>query len=101
MPHDILLTRNQRLLRSACIAGVLCAAAALFAWSAGWLGAGRLTSAQLIDRMEANAGVHPGYRRAHPRGICFSGYLDVTGDLAPLSRAALLGAGRLPVLGRL
>lgn len=101
MVHDLSLTRNQRLLRSACIAGALCGAIGLFAWSAGWLGADRLTSAQLIDRMEANAGVHPGYRRAHPRGICFSGYLEVSGNLAPLSRAALLGAGRVPVLGRL
>lgn len=101
MAHDLSLTRNQRLLRSACIAGALCGAIGLFAWSAGWLGADRLTSAQLIDRMEANAGVHPGYRRAHPRGICFSGYLEVSGNLAPLSRAALLGAGRVPVLGRL
>lgn len=101
MPHYLPLTRNQRLLRSACIAGALGCAIGLFAWSAGWLGGDRLTSAQLIDRMEANAGVHPGYRRAHPRGICFSGYLAVSGDLAPLSRAALLKAGRVPVLGRL
>lgn len=101
MPDAPSLTRNQRLLRSAAIGCVLCGAIGLFAWSAGWLGAHPLTSAQLIDRMEANAGVHPGYRRAHPRGICFSGYLEVNGTLAPLSRAALLGAGRVPVLGRL
>lgn len=101
MPNDPDLTRNQRLLRGVAIAGVLSGAAGLFAWSAGWLGAHPLTSAQLIDRLEANAGVYPGYRRAHPRGICFSGYLEMNGALAPLSRASLLEPGRVQVLGRL
>jgi catalase len=101
MPNDPDLTRNQRLLRGVAIAGALCGAAGLFAWSAGWLGGHPLTSAQLIERMEANAGVYPGYRRAHPRGICFSGYLEMNGTLAPLSRASLLQPGRVQVLGRL
>lgn len=94
------LTHGQRLFRTVAIAAGIAGCAATFAWAAGWLGTDRLTTARLIGRMEQNAGVHPGYRRAHPRGICFKGHIEGTGALASLSRAGLLGAGRVEVLGR-
>ncbi|WP_371234709.1 catalase family peroxidase [Pseudomonas sp. QE6] len=100
MQRPRLLTVRQRLLRAAAITTGIATVAAAFAWAAGWLGTERLTTARLIGRMEENAGVHPGYRRAHPRGICFKGHIEGNGALASSSRAGLLAAGRIEVLGR-
>lgn len=100
MPALRPLTGSQRLFRAVAIATGIATVAAAFAWTAGWLGTARLTADRLIGRMEENAGVHPGYRRAHPRGICFKGHLESNGALARFSRAGLLGAGRVEVLGR-
>lgn len=72
-----------------------------FAYAAGWLDPQRLSPQRFVDSFEANSGVHPGYRRAHARGLCISGYFESQGAAASLSSAAVFAAGRVPVSGRL
>lgn len=95
------LSPPRQLARLGLIGLGLGALAGAFAWTGGWLSSERLTPQRLVDRMEANAGLHPGYRRAHPRGLCVAGYLDSSGALASWSRATLLQPGRIAVRGRL
>jgi catalase len=83
----------------AAIAGSLALA---FAWTAGWIGGGRLTARQMIDAIEANnREPYPGYRRAHSKGVCVAGRFSASGAAAPLSTARVFTQGEVPVLGRL
>ncbi len=74
---------------------------AAFAYTAGWLSPERLTPARMVDAIEANGGPHPGFRRAHGKGICVAGYFDSGGLGARLSKAAVLAPGRTPFVGRM
>lgn len=71
-----------------------------FAWAGGWIGPKRLSGAAIADALEHNAGPHPGYRRAHAKGLCFTGVFEANGAGASLSRAAVFKTGRYPVFGR-
>ncbi|HEX2812554.1 MAG TPA: catalase family peroxidase [Sphingopyxis sp.] len=71
-----------------------------FAWASGWVGPSRIGGGTIVDAIEHNAGKHDGYRRAHAKGICVTGYFDASGGAAGLSRARLFAPGRYPVLGR-
>lgn len=72
-----------------------------FAWAAGWLSPDRLGPARIVDQFEAGAGVHPGFRRNHAKGICVGGRFESSGALAPWSRAALFAEGATtPFVGR-
>ncbi len=82
------------------IGAAVTAAAGAFAWTAGGLDATRLTPARLIDQLETNAGTHAGYRRAHAKGLCVTGYFEGNGQASRYSRASLFTAQRTPVLGR-
>ena len=56
--------------------------------------------ARLIDALNAVAGVHPGHRAAHAKGIGATGTFTATGDAASLTVAAHLQAGvTVPVPG--
>ncbi|WP_295479474.1 catalase family peroxidase [uncultured Pseudomonas sp.] len=88
-------------LRLAAIAAVVLGTAAAFAYAGGWLDPQRLTPAKIINTLEANGGVHPGYRRNHAKGLCVIGHFESNGAAAELSRAALFAPGRVPVVGRL
>lgn len=88
------------LLPLAGIAAIVLALAAALAWAAGWIG-GRLTAQQITDTIEAGSGVHPGFRRAHSKGICVSGSFRASGDAAALSSARVFAQPETPVLGRL
>lgn len=61
----------------------------------------RLTPARIVNLFEQGNGVHPGYRRNHPKGICVMGYLESNGSAARLSRVEVFASGRMPVIGRL
>ncbi|MEI2432248.1 MULTISPECIES: catalase family peroxidase [Lysobacter] len=75
--------------------------AGAFAYVAGYLDPQRLTPARVVDQLQANGGVHPGYRRNHAKGVCVIGRFDSSGKAAPYSRAALFAAGaRTPLVGR-
>ena len=95
------LTTPAILLRLAGIGLVALSAAAVFAYVNGSLDPQRLTPARVVDVFEHNNGVHPGYRRNHPKGVCVAGYFESNGAAASLSRAQVFTCGRTPVIGRL
>lgn len=71
-----------------------------FALAGGWIGPARVSGGAIADALEYNAGRHPGYRRAHAKGLCFTGRFDANGAGTALSTAGVLAKGRYPVLGR-
>ncbi len=71
-----------------------------FVWVAGWLQPSRIGGATLANALEYNAGKHPGWRRAHTKGLCVSGHFDSNGSGVALSRASVFRAGSVPVVGR-
>jgi catalase len=100
-PRKPPLSTPQKLARMAGIGLVVLIAAGAFAYVNGSLDPQRLTPARVVDVFEHNNGVHPGYRRNHPKGICVAGYFESNGAAATLSRAQVFAAGRTPVIGRL
>lgn len=62
--------------------------------------ASSLSPARVVDALENKFGVHPGQRRNHTKGFCFSGQFRGTAAARALSRSALFGADPVPVLGR-
>ncbi|ROT93459.1 catalase family peroxidase [Altererythrobacter sp. FM1] len=71
-----------------------------FAWAAGWIGGRRINGGDVIAALDYNGGKHPGYRRAHAKGLCLRGTFDANGAGAALSSAQALARGRYPVIGR-
>lgn len=71
-----------------------------FAWTAGWLAPARLSGADVADVLEQHNGEHPGFRRAHEKGVCVIGHFDSNGRGQALSKAAVFAPGRTPVFGR-
>lgn len=100
-PHKPPLSTSSLLLRMAGIGAIVLVVAGAFAYVNGSLDPQRLTPARVVDVFEHNNGVHPGYRRNHPKGICVAGYFESTGAAASLSRAEVFASGRTPVIGRL
>lgn len=86
--------------RLAAIGAVVFGLAGSFAYAAGWLTPGRLTTYRIVNAFQRDNGVHPGYRRNHAKGLCVEGYFDSNGSGATLSRAQVFAAGRTPVIGR-
>jgi catalase len=62
------------------IGAVIVGIAGLFAYTGGWLTPHALTPAQITDRFETVNGVHPGFRRNHAKGLCFSGWFESNGQ---------------------
>lgn len=88
------------LARWALIAVAVAGAVAAFGYVGGWLDPQRLTPQRLVDNLQTNGGLHPGYRRNHAKGVCVIGYFESNGNAAKYSRAALFAPGRTPVVGR-
>jgi catalase len=86
--------------RLAAIGAILVAAAALFAFTAGWLSPGRHTQDRFMADFEAHDGKHPGFRRNHAKGVCVTGWFDAAAEAASLSRAAIFHLQRVPIVGR-
>lgn len=84
----------------AAIFAVVAAPALAFAWIAGWIGPERLTPQRLVDAIEGGK-AYPGFRRAHSKGVCVSGYFASTAQAATLSKARVFSQSRVPVRGRL
>ena len=85
----------------AAIAALVAVAGTGFLYAAGRLGDTPPTARTLIGAIEAAAGPHPGYRRAHSRGVCVGGWFTGTPEGAALSSARVFTQDRVPVLGRL
>jgi catalase len=94
------LPKASLIIRFAAIGAVLAGIAGLFAYAGGWLTPRALTPASMIDTFEKVNGPHPGFRRNHAKGVCFSGYFDSNGRGVALSKAAIFPPGRVPVIGR-
>ncbi|GJD48636.1 Catalase-related peroxidase [Methylobacterium crusticola] len=82
------------------IALVVGAAAAAFAYTAGWLSPRRLTPDRLVDALAAPTGAALGHRRNHAKGICFTGTFAANEAGSALSKARVFTPGTYPVLGR-
>jgi catalase len=97
----MLAPRGVALLGSlALIAVVIGAAAAAFAYTAGWLSPRRLTPDKFVAAFAPPTGPSLGHRRNHAKGICFTGVFEANGAGAELSRAQVFARGQYPVLGR-
>lgn len=84
------------------IALIVAALALAFAWVAGWLTPGRLTPQLFTDAIESSNGqVYAGFRRAHAKGICVSGYFEGNAQGEALSSARLFAPVHTPFVGRL
>jgi catalase len=82
------------------IAVVIGAAAAAFAYTAGWFSPQRLTPAKVVDAFDLRTPMPLGHRRNHAKGICFTGMFEANGAGSALSYAEVFIRGQYPVLGR-
>ncbi len=82
------------------VIAIVAAVIALFAYTAGWLRPSALTPAGFVNRFEQVNGVHPGFRRNHAKGLCFTGWFDSNGQGTTLSKATVFQSGRVPIIGR-
>lgn len=96
----LLRTKAGVIARASLIATILAAIAGTFAFVAGWFDPGRLTPARLVDALQTRDGVHPSFRRAHAKGICFTGHFESNGRGEGLSEASVFEPGEVPVVGR-
>src|ERR1700752_4072601 len=94
-----LLTRTA-LTRLGATGALVLAVAVCFAWTGGWLSPGRLDQTKIVNTFQAVDGLHPGFRRNHAKGVCFSGWFDSNGAGVPFSKAIVFRSGRVPVFGR-
>jgi catalase len=60
-----------------------------------------ITPEEMIDRLNAIFGTHPGRRALHAKGIICSGTFRPAPEAARMTRAAHMTAGEVPVLARL
>lgn len=88
------------MLRLAGIGVVVAVIAGTFYYVNGTLDAQRLQPKTLVEALEKNGGVHPGFRRNHAKGICVVGYFESSGDGQEVSKAQVFNPGRTPVVGR-
>jgi catalase len=88
------------LARLALIGAVLAAVIGTFAYLGGWFTPNDLTPARFTDVFERVAGVHPGFRRNHAKGVGVSGFFESNGNGVRLSEAVVFRPGRVPVIGR-
>jgi catalase len=96
----IKMKKASPILGFALLVAIVGAVAVLFAYAAGWLSPGALTPARFVDRFEQGNGQHPGFRRNHAKGLCFTGWFESNGKGAALSQATVFQPGRVPVIGR-
>lgn len=87
-------------LRLAGIGVVVAVAATAMAYVHGTFDPQRLTPKALVDVLETNNGVHPGYRRNHAKGVCVAGYFQSSAEARTYSSAEVFNQARTPVVGR-
>ncbi len=94
------LGRVSLMLRLAAIGVVVGVVAGAFAYVNGTLDPQRLRPKTLVNALETNNGVHPGYRRNHAKGVCVAGYFESSPAARAYSSAQVFTAARTPVIGR-
>jgi catalase len=90
----------EMILRLGALGLVVLAVIGAFAYAGGWLTPKAVTPSKMIDGFERTAGVHPGFRRNHAKGVCVGGFFESNGKGASLSKASIFQTGRVDVLGR-
>jgi catalase len=88
------------LIRLALVGLILAGVLGTYAFLGGWLTPGALTPARITDAFEHVAGVHPGFRRNHAKGVGVAGFFESNGAGARFSKAVVFRRGRVPVIGR-
>jgi catalase len=99
------IVRNPRrhageIFKLAAIGAVVAAVAGSFVYVAGFATPHRLTAQRVVGALQANGGVHPGFRRNHAKGVCVAGYFEGNGQASDISSADVFKAARTPVIGR-
>jgi catalase len=84
------------LARFALIGVALAAVVGTFAYFGGWFTPNALTPARFADAFEYVAGIHPGFRRNHAKGVGVSGFFESNGNGVRLSKAAVFRPGQCP-----
>lgn len=82
------------------IALILAILAALFAWVGGWIGNRNLTPQKMMNTAQSNGKQQPGFRRAHSKGVCFSGTFEPAPGAAKFSTARAFAQPSIAVIGR-
>ncbi|WP_085637690.1 MULTISPECIES: catalase family peroxidase [unclassified Pseudomonas] len=88
------------LVRLTGIAVVVAAMAGAFAYVHGSFDPQRLTPKALVDVLEKNNGIHPGFRRNHAKGVCVIGHFESSGEARAFSAAQVFNEPVTPVVGR-
>ncbi len=95
------VTRRSVVLGIAAVGGFLAADLGAVLYARGPLGSrGRLTPQKFVDAFHEVAGVHPGYRLNHAKGVAVSGFFESNGAGAEVTKAAVFRTGRTPLVGR-
>ncbi|KAF1032205.1 MAG: Catalase-related peroxidase [Pseudomonas sp.] len=87
--------------RLAGIGVVVAVVAGAFAYVNGTLDPQRLRPKTLVNALEADNGIHPGFRRNHAKGVCVAGYFESSAEARAYSTAQVFSEARTPVIGRL
>lgn len=82
------------------IGAIILLMAGAFAWAAGWIGPKRINGGDVTRALVYNGGEFPGYRRAHAKGMCFTGTFIANGVGSALSKASAFKSGSYPLFGR-
>ena len=94
------LSTASLLARLTAIGIVVAGVAAAFAYVNGSLDPQRLRPKTLVNALESNNGVHPGFRRNHAKGVCVAGYFESSPEARAYSRAQVFNEAKTPVVGR-
>ena len=94
------LSTPRVLARFALIGAAMLSVVGLFAYTGGWFSPTRLTQSRMIDALHAGSGLHPGFRAAHAKGMCFTGSFDSSGAAAAYSKAVVFAPGKVALTGR-
>ena len=100
-PPGTLALLRRRPAQALGIGVILAAAIGAFGYVAGAFTPDRLGPDRVTDAIEGTGGgPHPGFRRAHAKGICIAGHFTGSPAGRTLSRAAVFRGGPVPVTGR-
>ena len=94
------LSTASLLVRLACIGGVVAVVVGAFAYVNGTLDPQRLRPKTLVNALETNNGVHPGFRRNHAKGVCVAGYFQSSTEARAYSSAQVFSEAKTPIIGR-
>lgn len=85
--------------RKILLLGIMAMFGLLIAYFSGVFSSQHVTAQQFINLQEGDK-PHPGFRRAHAKGICVTGAFESNGLLGDYSIAGIFAEGSTPFLGR-